>query len=426
MDASNNRVHLVLWRPRFQMKYIVIGASTAGSTAAQYLREKSPQAEITVFTNEAYPYYGRPRLVEFLAGEVELHQIYFHDDQWYETNRIDLRKNATVTKLDLEKHHVFTGEESFEYDKLLLATGARPADVPFEGVGKGGVFTLWTASDAIHIRQTARDQESAVVVGGGFLGVECAASLRYLGLEVTLVEVADRLLPKALDMEGAELLRGMLEREGISIKLGETVESVEASATRVESVHLGSGTDIRAGMVLVAAGIVPNKEIAQAAGLVANRGVIVDKHMRTSSTEVYAAGDVAEFAGKCYGTITAALEQARVAASNMTVEDAVIYEGTVSSYALKVPGIDVTVVGATTPEVESKYQVVRVSYPDDGIYKKALFDKEVLAGVILIGSRKNIVPLTTIVNRKLDVSSVKDTLLDEEVNLQDFIRQSEG
>ena len=331
-----------------------------------------------------------------------------------------------MTKLDLENRKIFAGEESFEYDKLLLATGARPADLPFEGVGKGGVFTLWTASDAIHIKQAARDQESAVVVGGGFLGVECAAALRQLGLEVTLIEVADRLLPKALDMEGAELLRRLLEQDRINIKLGETVESVEASATKVESVHLGSGTELRAGMVLVTAGIVPNKEIGQTAGLVANRGVIVDKHMRTSSTEVYAAGDVAEFAGICYGTITAALEQAKVAASNMIVEDAVVYEGTIPSYALKVPGIDVTVVGATTPEVESKYQVVRVSYPDDGIYKKALFDKNVLAGVILIGSRKNIVPLTTIVGKKLDVSSVKDTLLDEEANLQDFIKQSEG
>ncbi len=408
------------------MKYIVIGASTAGSTAAQYLREKAPQAEITIFTNENYPYYGRPRLVEFIADDVELQQIYFHDDQWYETNRIDLRKDTTVTRLDPEHHQVFTGEESHDYDRLLLATGARPAELPFEGVGKGGVFTLWTASDAVHIKQAARSQESVVVVGGGFLGVECAAAFRKLGLDVTLVEVADRLLPKALDMEGAELLRGLLEQQGIYVTLGETVESVEASATKVESVHLGSGSELRTGMILVAAGVVPNKEIGQTAGLVANRGVIVDKHMRTSSTEVYAAGDVAEFAGKCYGTITASLEQARVASSNMIVEDAVIYEGTISSYALKVPGIELAVIGATTPEVESKYQVARVSYPDDGIYKKALFDKEILAGVILIGSRKNIVPLTTIISRKLDVSSIKDTLLDEEVNLQEFVRQSEG
>jgi nitrite reductase (NADH) large subunit len=408
-----------------QMKFIVIGASTAGSTAAQYLREKAPQAEITVFTNEDYPYYGRPRLVEFLADEVELQQIYFHDDQWYQTNRIDLRKNTTVTKLDLDNRQITAGGESHGYDKLLLATGARPADLPFEGVGKGGVFTLWTASDAIHIKQFARAQENALIVGGGFLGVECATAFRTLGLEVTLVEAADRLLPKALDMEGAELLRRLLEATGISVSLGETVESVEASATKVESVRLGSGTELHTSMMLVAAGVVANKEIGQTAGLVANRGVIVDKHMRSSSKEVYAAGDVAEFAGKCYGTITAALEQAKVASSNMLLEDSVVYEGTVSAYALKVPGIELTTVGATTPEVESKYQVVRVSYPDDGIYKKALFDKEILAGVILIGSRKNVVPLTTIISRKLDISSVKDSLLDEEINLQDFVRKSE-
>jgi len=407
------------------MKYIVAGAGAAGTTAAQSLREKSPQAEIKVFTNENYPYYGRPRLVEFLADEVELQQIYFHDEQWYETNRIELRKGETITRLDPDESRIFTGESMYSYDKLLLACGARPADIPIEGVHKDGVFTLWSVSDAIHIKQYARKNSSAVVLGGGFLGLEACCALRKLGLDVTIVDLADRLLSRYLDEEGAELLRIIVEQQGIKIMLGESIEAIEAATTAVEKVRFASGDEIPAQLVLIAAGAVPNKEIAQKAGLVTNKGVIVDKHMRTSSHSIYAAGDVAEFAGKTYGIVPAALEQARIAASNMIVEDALSYEGTVSTNMLKGLGTDLTCIGLTVSEYESKYDVLRVSDHEAGVYKKAILEKDRLLGVILIGSRKNIVPLQAIIGKKLDISTVKDSLLDEEANLQNFVRQSE-
>jgi nitrite reductase (NADH) large subunit len=407
------------------MKFVVIGAGAAGTTAAQYLREKSPQAEIVIFTNENYPYYGRPRLVEFLADEAELQQIYFHDEQWYQTNRIELRKGETVTKLDPENHKIFSGEKEHSYDKLLLACGARSADLPIEGVHRDGVFTLWSISDVIHMKQFARKSGSALVLGGGFLGIESARALRDMGLDVTLVDLADRLLPKYLDEEGAELLRGVVEGLGITVVLGEMIERIEAATSAVEKVHFASGKTVPAEVVLIAAGAVPNKEIGQNAGLVTNKGVIVDKHMRTSSSDIYAAGDVAEFAGRCYGIVPAALEQAKVAASNMIVEDALTYDGTVPINTLKGLGADVTCIGLSVPEYESKYEVLRVSEHEAGVYKKAVLEKDKLLGVILIGSRKNVVPLTTIISRKLDVSSVKDSLLDEGANLQDFIRQSE-
>lgn len=407
------------------MKYIVIGASTAGTTAAQTLREKAPQAEIDIFTNENYPYYGRPRLTEFLADEVELQQIYFHDEQWYEANRINLHKGSAVTKMDPEKNQVLTGNDSHSYDKLLVACGARPIDLPLEGIHKDGVFTLWSVSDGIHIKQYARKQKKAVILGGGFLGIESARALRKLGLDVALVEMADRLLQRQLDKEGAELILKEVENLGIAVILNERADSIESSTTKVEEVHLTNGEKLATGIVLVAAGTIPNKEIAQNAGLVTNRGVIVDTHMRTSSSSIYAAGDVAEFAGKTYGIVPAALEQAKVAASNMIVEDALSYGGTVPINTIKGLGTDVTCIGLTVPEDESKYEIIKIEEPEEGIYKKAVLDNNRLAGVILIGSRKNVVPLNSIIRKNLDVSSVRDSLLDEEANLQDFVKQNE-
>lgn len=407
------------------MKFIIIGASTAGTTAAQKLREKDPHAQIVIFTDEKYPYYGRPRLLEFLAGQVELDMIYFHNETWYASNRIDLCLGLPVTKLDPENHQVFTGPEAHSYDKLLIACGARPDTPPLEGAHKDGVFTLWSADDVISVKEYARGQKKAAVIGGGLLGIECAKALKDLGLEVTIVEMADRLLPRQLDQEGAELLRGMLEKLGIKVVLGENPESVKGRGMKISKLILASGKEVPAGVVLIAAGARPNKEIAEGAGLVTNRGILVDRHMRASSENVYAAGDVVEFGGSCYGTIPAALEQAKIAASNMIVEDAMVYDGTVLVNTLKVAGVELTTMGTTLPKDESKYEIIQASDPDSGIYKKALIRHNKLIGAIILGSSKNVVPLNAIVAKEIDISSVRDTILEEDANLRDFLAQYE-
>lgn len=407
------------------MKFIVIGASAAGTTAAQYLREKAPKAQITVFTNENYPYYGKPRLSEFLAGEVELQHIYFHDKHWYKNNRIDLHMGTAVTKIVPENHKILAGKKTHSYDKLLLACGARARDLPIEGVHRDGVFALRSVADAVHIRQFARGRKRAVILGAGFLGIEAASALNKLKLGVILVDTADRLLPRFLDKEGARLLQDDVEGLGITVMLGEAAESIATMQNKMQKVRFQSGESVKGSLVLIAAGTVPNKEIAQSAGLVANKGVIVDKHMRTSSPDIYAAGDVAEFAGICSGIVPAALEQAKVAATNMIIEDALEYEGTVPIYTLKGLGVDLTCIGLTVPEDEGEYEVIRVEDREAGAYKKAVFQKDTLVGAILFGTRKNAVPLNTIISKKLDVSSIKDSLLDQETNLQEFVKQNE-
>jgi len=407
------------------MRFVIAGAGAAGTSAAQALREKAPQAEIIVYTNENYPYYGKPRLPEFLADEVELEQIYFHNEEWYESNRIDFRKGKAITKIDADKQKIVVGQDELEYDKLLLACGSRPLELPIEGIHREGVFNLWSISDAIHMKQFARGINLVAVIGGGFLGIETARSLKNLGLDVTLIEIADRLMPRQLDETASRMLKEAIERQGIKILLGEVVKTIESKTTKMEQVRFASGESMQAAMVVIAAGAMPNKEIAKSAGIVTNKGVIVDKHMRTSSKNIYAAGDVAEFAGKCYGIIPAALEQAKVAASNMIVEDALDYEGTVPINTLKGFDMDLTCIGTTFIEDETGFKVIEFDSPEEGMYKKALLRKNRLTGVILIGTRKNIIPFSTIIGKGLEVSSIQDELLNEEMNLQEFIRDSE-
>ncbi len=403
------------------MKYIVIGASTAGTTGAQTLREKSPDAEVIVFTNEKYPYYSRPRLIEFIADEVELEQIYFRTKEWYTNSRIDLRMGQVVTGLDPKNHKVYTGNEAHDYDKLLITCGARPETPALEGAHKDGIFSLWTVSDAIHVKQFARKKKMVSVIGGSFLGIECARALQALGLSVSLLEPADRLIPGRLDAEGARLLKEMLESMGINIYTSISIEMFEGAGMAVDTIVLADGDKIPAEAVVVCTGIHPNKEIASKAGLVTHNGIIVDKHLRTSSKDVFAAGSVAEFAGRVNATASAALEQARVAASNMILEDAVIYEGTAEMRTLKVMELDLVCMGLSVPPDESKYEIITSSDGDRGVYKRVVLRKGVLVGAILIGSLKNVVPLSTLISMGIDTSSIKGTLLEEETDLRQFV-----
>jgi len=407
------------------MKFAVIGAGAAGTTAAQHLREKAPQAEIAVFTDENYPYYGRPRLTEFLAGEVDLEQIYFHDEQWYKNNRINLNLGTTVTKIVPDNHKILAGKKTHSYDKLLLACGSRPNDLPIKGVHSDGVFTLWSIADAIHIKQFARGKKNAIILGAGFLGIEAANALNRLGLDAMLVDTADRLLPRCLDEQGARFLKNTIDELGITVVLGEALKSINTMQDKSLKVRFESGETLKGSMLLICAGAVPNREIAKNAGIVTNRGIIVDKHMRTSSPDIYAAGDITEFAGANSGIVPTALAQARVAATNMIIEDALEYEAMVSINTLKGLDDDLACIGLAVPEDESKYEVLRIEDRDAGIYKKAVIEKNRLVGAILFGSRKNIVPLNTIISRGLDISSIKESLLDQEANLHEFVKQNE-
>ena len=238
--------------------------------------------------------------------------------------------------------------------------------------------------------------------------MEAARALRALGVGVTVLELAPHLLPRQLDAQGGGLLRELIGAMGIDVVVGAATQAVvgEEWATGVE---LKDGERIDGDLTLISAGIRSNVDLARSAGLEVNRGVVVDEHLQTSAEDIYAAGDVAEFEGRVYGIIPAALEQARAAALNMLGETS-IYQGTMFSNTLKVVGIDCASIGVVHPEGEGYEELMSIGA---GVYKKFVLEDGHLVGAILLGDTKDVAPISRLIRQKADVSAHIEVLLNE-------------
>jgi nitrite reductase (NADH) large subunit len=367
-------------------KFVVVGNGVAGVTAAQSLSRAESTAEVCIFGAEPYPYYRRPRLWEFLAGEIEQRQLYSRPVEWYAERGMQLHLGARVASLSPAEHRLtLANGDRVGYDRLLLATGGRPAVPPFEGVDKPGVFTLRTIDDAQAMKVHAEGIRSAAVIGGGLLGLETARALVSLGIEVTVIEFLPRLLPRQLDTEGAQVLQAQMEATGMHILTDAATEAIVGDECAT-GVRLKDGRVVDGELVLVSTGIHSQVDLASEAELEINRGVIVDERLRTSAADVYAAGDAAEFDGVVYGIIPAAVAQAQVAAANMVSEDSATYAGTVPSNTLKIVGIDLTSAGIVVPEGDG-FVEIRRSDPEAGSYAKLVLEGDRAVGAVVIGDK---------------------------------------
>jgi nitrite reductase (NADH) large subunit len=293
-----------------------------------------------------------------------------------------------------------------------LANGGRSFVPPIKGVEKTGVFTLRTINDALSINEFTKKTKRATVIGGGLLGLEFASSLRKLGQQVTVVELFPRLLPRQLDPDGAAILKNRIESRGIDIVLG--VKTVEILGREtVSGILLDSGETISGDIVLVSAGMRSNTELALETGIKVNRGVVVDGHLRTSADDVYAVGDVAEFEGTVYGIIPAALEQARIAATNILGEEHGVYTGTIPSNTLRIVDVDLTSLGLVNPE-EPKYDEIKKIDEKKGVYKKLVLDKGKIVGAILLGDKKGVISIKRLMAQETDITNHKDSILNDD------------
>jgi len=390
---------------------VIVGSGLAGTIAAKTLRELDPRVGIEILGEERHPYYPRPNLIEYLAGRLSRERIFAFPEGWAQKQGIALRLGATAARIRGAERTVETAEgASVPYDVLLLATGARPLRPPVAGTDKKGVFVMRTLDDADVLIGLLRENRRAVVLGGGLLGLEIARAIRGRGAEVRVVEVFDRLLPRQLDAAAAAILQGQIERSGIVVQLGAVAREILGEGD-VRGLRFESGDEVEADAVVIAAGIAPEIGLAKDAGLKVGRGIVVDDRMRTSADGIFAAGDAAEHAGRIYGIIPAAFEQARVAAHNMLGLD-MPYAGTVPSNTLKVAGLYVTSVGNVLGEGPGLESVVR-SDPGTGLYKKIVLQEGRLVGAIWMGTKKGAPEIGRFVALNKDVERRKEDLLGE-------------
>ncbi len=402
------------------MHIVIVGAGIAGITSARVLRENFEDVQVDVYTDESHLYYPRPRLYEILRGEKQPQEIYAYSNDWYQRLGIMMHLNERIIAIDCDRKHVeFQDGEKVGYDKLLLANGAKASRPNIEGVKKRGVFTLRSIDDALAIKEYSKKTTKAIVIGGGLLGLEFAACLRKMSQEVEVVEIHPRLLPLQLDTDGAAILKMHLETLGIGAVLGVQTKEILGEET-AEGVALDDGQEIMGELILIAAGISPNIELAANAGIQTRKGVIVDSHLQTSSPDVYAAGDVAEFDGRVYGIIPPSVEQARIAALNMATPTRHIYEGSIHVTTLKVVDLSLTSMGLVTPE-GSQYEEIRKVDEEEGVYKKIVLDQGKIVGAILLGDNRGSGILTQLMNGKTDVSRYRNQILENGFDLKRLI-----
>lgn len=403
------------------MRIAIIGNGICGISAARTILEDAPNKKISIFTDEEYHYYPRPRLMQLLSEKTDVSRLFPYGEEWFKERNIEVSLGKKVRAISSSSKELILEDSSkHAYDRLLLAVGSSASIPPMEGVTTEGIFTLRTIKDALRIREYSRGKKKAAVIGGGLLGLETARALSALGLKVTVVEVATRLLPRQLDEEGAQILKTQVEKLGIEVVLGATCKQILSEGTKkcLFSKEIGK---LEADLFIISAGIRPNIEVARESAINTDRGIIADKNLRTSESEIFAAGDCAEFNGIVYGIIPAAIEQGKVAASNMIGKD-IEYKGTLFEVTLKVAGIDLTSIGIVNPEREEGCEEVKLKDAPKGIYKKIVIKDGKIIGAIILGEKRGISELARLINEKVDVAKNKDVLLADESVLREAFR----
>lgn len=388
--------------------YIIAGGGVAGVAASASIRKLDPTGNISIFADEVYPFYTRIRLPQLIAGEINQEKLVVYKPEWYAEHKIELKLNDSIKEIDPQKKQVTTARGSYYYDQLLLATGSHPFVPPINGLEKEGVFTLRSIDDALAIKEYARNADKAIVIGGGLLGLETGNGLRKAGLKVSIVEFFPRLLPRQMDIPGAEILKKQMKGLGFSFYLGAQTQEILGEKI-VSGVRLADGQEIAGDMVLISAGVRPNLKLAQDLGLQIGKGVVVDDRLQTSENNIFAAGDVIEHRGIFYGIWPASERQGEIAGINMAGGDE-LYEGTVLSNVLKVVGIDLVAAGEI--DVEEKFESLVKKDIMKNIYRKLVIRDDILIGCILLGDVKGKKQILAAIDNKKNIGAHKAKLMD--------------
>jgi nitrite reductase (NADH) large subunit len=348
--------------------------------------------EITVFGEEPGGAYNRILLGHVLGGDAA-DAIVTKPPEWYDRHGIRLIAGSRVMRLDTLRKNVVTEDgHSRGYDLVVFATGSQPLVPPLEGMLddrselRPGAFVYRTMADCLRMRERARPGDSAVVVGGGLLGLESAKVLSDRGLHVTVVHVAQTLMNAQLDPLGGEMLARQIARAGIFLRTGKTVEAVYGSEDRIRGVILDDGTSLHADIVVLACGVRPRVEAARISGLPVNKGIVVNDALATQVPSVYAFGECAEHQGRTYGIVAPVWEQAVVLADILSgAKPQSRYRGSKLYTRLKVAGVDVASMGVLEPELESD-QIFQIIEERRNAYRKLVVRGGQLVGAMLVGN----------------------------------------
>lgn len=372
-------------------KIVIVGASAAAISAASEIRKRDTESDIILVSKEDVKGYFRPQLSKMLSNDsVTAESISIKKDKWFEDNKVELLLNSTVEKIDTgNKRLILADGEHLDYTKLIIASGAEVFVPPFPGRDKEGVFTLRHLKDGKAIREYSRGKKTGAVIGGGILGLEAANELNNLGLNVTVIEVADRILPRQLDEDASRILEKIVKNSGVTFKKGAGTKEIVGD-DKVRGILLDNGDIVDAEVVIVSTGVKANVGIAEECGIEIKRAIVVNDRMETSATDVYACGDCAEYAGINYALWIEALEQGKIAGIN-AAGGVASYKSIVPSTTLNAFGTKVFSIGEVGSDPKVEYEIYEEFKGES--YIKLYFKNSVLSGGILIGDTSKSVAL---------------------------------
>jgi len=402
--------------------HVIVGDGIAGSSAAETIRETDPDADITVLTDEGEALYNRILIKEFAKGKLPEAPISIHEPGWYEERDIDLELNTHVNTVDPDAHEIHTHEgETYEYDKLLVATGGTPNSLSSFGVENAdadGIHHFWTFEDARAIREHAEESETGVVVGAGLLGIDLAAICGAQGIDAKYLMRGNRWWRYALSLEGAEIIHDGLEEMGVETVFDSGVDRFEVDDDgHVTAAIDPNGERFEADWAGVAIGLDFNTEWLQGTGIEREDGIFVDEYMQTNVEDIYAAGDITRY----YDTIIndraqngswgSAKEQGAVAGKNMVADDETESFRWVSSYSITHFDFPFLSFGHPTRGDEEAEQ----SYGDNE-WRRLAFEDGQLVGGVLIGDLAPQSALKKIMREEWQVADKKELLLEESID----------
>jgi NAD(P)H-nitrite reductase large subunit len=407
-------------------KYVIVGASAAGIGAVEAIREVDPVGTITVISEELCPQYSRPMISDFISGKATLEKMKYRDDHFWEKNEVQALTGRTAVRLNLADRYVELDRgDRVNFEKLLLATGGKPFIPKIEGADKEGVFTFNTFSDAERLATRTENAKRAVVIGAGLIGVSVAEALTKRGLEVTMVELKDKILSLILDPAASEIVETVIRKAGVTIITGQTVQRILGQPEDdrvVGGAVLTNGDQVPCDLVIIAIGVVPRMELVVGTDLKTNRGIIVDKFMRTSVPDVYASGDVAEAydfvlnENRLLALWPLAQLEGRVAGYNMAGKKA-DYLGGTSMSALKYFGIPIISVGIANPKEDSTYEILVKHDAEKGLYKKLVLKDNVIVGMIFVNDIERAGIIFHLMKNCVNVKKFKQELISENFGL---------
>ena len=412
-------------------RVLVIGNGMAGARLAEELRHRDPEARrfaVTVVGEEPHPAYNRVLLSSVVAGAIAPRETRLRPDGWWASRHIDVLTGTRVTAVDVhrrtaalataratqspgaalgegdpEGHAGMPGGRVLEWDELVFATGSTPFVPPIAGLdatepeafGSEGVVAFRTVDDCRRILEVAESARTAVVLGGGLLGLEAARGLLAKGMAVTVVHPADFPMERQLDADGGAVLARVVRELGAGLVLGRFVSERRRPTDGSPTVVLDDGTVLPADLVVVSAGVRPRVDLARAAGVEVDRAVVVDDRLGTSVPHVHAIGECAQHRGEVPGLVQPGWDQARVLADVLDGDGHATYEGTSVLTRLKAHDIDLASMGSVAVDVhDPDHEVLAFTDPSRGRYAKLVLRSDRVVGAILLGVGDAAGPLT--------------------------------